>query len=499
MREVFIDKVSMTKFGRFETEIRDLIITAGKGCLKESEKKIDCLLIGSMNPEEFNDNSNLSTLVADYLDIQGIPSFRIETASSSGAAIFNMGCNLVASGAYNNVLLVAAEKMSGLETQRVTKILAKVIEENERKSGASMPSLAAMVTMAYKLKHRINKELLNELMKSIAIKNHFNGSLNPLVHFQKEISEEDYQKSKIISNPLNMYDCSPISDGATALILTSENSDIRVTGCGQATDTVSLKNRQSLSHFAATRLAAKKAYSMSTLSPKDIDFAEVHDAFTSFEAINAEDLGFFNEGESYMSILKGATRIDGSLPINASGGLKSRGHPVGATGLAQIIDCVFQMRNLVSEDRQVGKNNTALCHSIGGMGNNIFVNILEKTSTRGSSNLLDISVNHEKIDKISDSSELIEEKEELEGRLASYTTLYVTPEGFDSPLTLGIIDTIKYKRIFARAMFEGEFEIGGKITIFKENNIVYFRKTSYLDRIRFFARRNVKNIIDLFE
>ena len=160
MREVFIDKVSMTKFGRFESEIRDLIINAGRGCLKESEKKIDCLLIGSMNPEEFNDNSNLSTLVADYLDIQGIPSFRIETASSSGAAIFNMGCNLVASGVYNNVLLVAAEKMSGLETQRVTKILAKVIEENERKSGASMPSLAAMVTMAYKLKHRINKELL---------------------------------------------------------------------------------------------------------------------------------------------------------------------------------------------------------------------------------------------------------------------------------------------------------------------------------------------------
>ena len=154
--------------------------------------------------------------------------------------------------------------MSGLETQKVTKILAKVIEEEERQSGASMPSLAAMVTMAYKLKYKINKELLNELLKTIAIKNHYNGSLNPLAHFQKEISEDDYNNSKVISNPLKMYDCSPISDGAAALILSSEKTDIRVSGTGQATDTVSLKNRVFLSHFAATKLAAKKAYTSSS-------------------------------------------------------------------------------------------------------------------------------------------------------------------------------------------------------------------------------------------
>ena len=336
-------------------------------------------------------------------------------------------------------------------------------------------------------------------MRTIAIKNHHNGSLNPLAHFQKEISEKDYNNSKIISNPLKMYDCSPISDGATALILTSKKTDVRVSGSGQATDTVSLKNRISLSNFAATRLAAKKAYTASSLTPKDINFAEVHDAFTSFEAINTEDLGFFNEGESYLHILRGETSITGSLPINPSGGLKSRGHPVGATGLAQIIDCVYQMRNLVSHSRQVPNNQIALCHSIGGMGNNIFVNILEKASNKRSKQLLTSKINHELIPKINDSSEMINENEELEGRLASYTTLYVTPEGFDSPLTLGIIDTMKYKRIFARALFEGEFEIGGRITIFRENNIVYFRKTSYVDQIKFFARRNIKNILDFFE
>ena len=460
MREVFIENVSMTKFGRFDSSLRDLTTSAGAKCLEKTNMKIDCLLVGSMNPEEFSSNSNISSLVADYLNLQGIPSMRIETASSSGAAIFSLGCNLIASGVYNNVLLVAAEKMSGLETQKVTKILAKVIEEEERQSGASMPSLAAMVTMAYKLKYKINKELLNELLKTIAIKNHYNGSLNPLAHFQKEISEDDYNNSKVISNPLKMYDCSPISDGAAALILSSEKTDIRVSGTGQATDTVS---------------------------------------FTSFEAINCEDLGFFDEGESCLHILKDETKLNGRLPINASGGLKSRGHPVGATGLAQIIDCIYQMRNEVSSNRQVDKNNIALCHSIGGMGNNIFVNILEKVPSIKKRSLGLTEVIHEIIPKVPDSSELINEDEELEGKLASYTTLYVTPEGFDSPLTLGIIDTVKHKRVFARALFEGDFEIGRRITIFKENNIVYFRKTSYVDQIKFFARRNVKNILDLFE
>jgi acetyl-CoA acetyltransferase len=499
MREVYIESAFMTRFGRFDSSLRDLTTEAGAECIASSKKMPDCLLIGSMNPEEFSSNSNISSLIADYLDIQGIPSLRIETASSSGAAVFSLGCNLIASGVYKNILLIAGEKMSGLETQKVTKILAKVIEENERRSGASMPSLAAMVTMAYKLKYKMNKELLNELLKTIAIKNHYNGSLNPLAHFQKEISEEDYINSKVISNPLKMYDCSPISDGAVALMLSCEKTDIRVSGLGHATDTVSLKNRLSLSHFAATKLAAKKAYKSSSLLPEDIDFAEVHDAFTSFEAINTEDLGFFDEGKSYLHILKDETKINGSLPINPSGGLKSRGHPVGATGLAQIVDCVYQMRNKVSDKRKVEKDNIALCHSIGGMGNNIFVNILEKVSSKNKTISDYAEISHTIVQKIPDSSELINEGEELEGKLASYTTLYVTPEGFDSPLTLGIIDTIKHKRIFARALFEGEFEIGGKITVFKENQTVYFRKTSYVDQIKFFARRNIKGLLDLFE
>ena len=325
------------------------------------------------------------------------------------------------------------------------------------------------------------------------IRREANDELKKLLK-NKEISEDDYNNSKVISNPLKMYDCSPISDGAVGLMLSCEKTDIRVSGLGHATDTVSLKNRVSLSHFAATKLAAKKAYKSSSLSPKDIDFAEVHDAFTSFEAINTEDLGFFDQGKSYIHILNDETKLKGNLPINPSGGLKSRGHPVGATGLAQIVDCVKQMRNKVSDSRQVEKNNIALCHSIGGMGNNIFVNILEKVAYRNTTIPNYNQIDHAIIQKIPDSAQLINEGEELEGKLASYTTLYVTPEGFDSPLTLGIIDTLKHKRIFARALFEGEFE-----TVFKENETVYFRKTSYIDQIKFFVRRNIKGLLDLFE
>ena len=498
MKNVFVDQVFITKFGKLDKNLNEILIESGKQCLIDSNKKIDMLLVGSMNPEEFSDNSNISTLVADGLNIQGIPSLRIETASSSGAAIFSLGFNLIASGAYENILLIAGEKMTGLETKKVTKVLAKVIEENERKYGASMPSLAAMVTMAYKLKNNIPKELLEESMCKIAMKNHYNGSLNPLAHFKKAISAEEYLNSRMIAHPLRIYDCSPISDGGAAILLTSAKSDIQVIGSGQATDTVSLKNRVILNRFEATRLAAKKAYKMSGLTPKEICFAEVHDAFTSFEAINCEDLGFFDEGKSFINIINDETTLKGKIPINYSGGLKSRGHPVGASGLAQIADCVLQMRNQISKDRLIENNSTALCHSIGGMGNNIFVNILRKSAVH--KNLPEApEIKHTRISKISNSTELIADNEEIDGNLASYTTLYVTPEGFEPPLTLGIINSIKYKRIFARAIIESDFKIGQSVTVFKENGIIYFRKANPFDKVKSFIKRKIKTILNIFD
>ena len=498
MKSVFVEQVYITEFGKLDKNLNEILIESGKHCLSSSNKKVDMLLVGSMNPEEFSDNSNISTLVADGLNIQGIPSLRIETASSSGAAIFSLGFNLIASGAYENILLIAGEKMTGLDTKKVTKVLAKVIEENERKYGASMPSLAAMVTMAYKLKNNIPKELLEESMCKIAMKNHHNGSMNPLAHFRKSISAEEYLKSRMIAHPLRIYDCSPISDGGVAVLLTSTKSDIQIIGSGQATDTVSLKNRVILNRFEATRLAAKKAYKMSGLSPKEICFAEVHDAFTSFEAINCEDLGFFEEGKSFINIINDETSLKGKIPINYSGGLKSRGHPVGATGLAQIADCVLQMRNQVSEERLVENSSTALCHSIGGMGNNIFVNILRKSALH--KNLTEIpEIKHTRISKISNSTELINNNEEIDGNLASYTTLYVTPEGFEPPLTLGIINSIKYKRIFARAIIESDFKIGQSVTVFKENGIIYFRKATPLDKAKSFIKRKIQTILSIFD
>ena len=178
----------------------------------------------------------------------------------------------------------------------------------------------------------------------MAVKNHYNGSLNPYAQFRKEITREDYFKSQMVSYPLRLYDCAPITDGASAVVLTSEPTGIKVSGIGHATDTSAMRHRASLTSFNSTKEAALKAYTMAQRNPSDIQFAEVHDAFTLFEIIGTEDLGFFPPGEGWKALDEGKTQLRGSLPINPSGGLKSRGHPVGASGLAQMVEIVWQLR-----------------------------------------------------------------------------------------------------------------------------------------------------------
>jgi acetyl-CoA C-acetyltransferase len=276
------------------------------------------------------------------------------------------------SGHYENVLVIGAEKMTHLPTKESTKILAKVIDPKERMYGASMPALAAMVTRLYMEKFDLSQEELAQ----VAVKNHKNGTMNPYAHFQEEIAAEDVLTSRMIADPLRLYDCSPMSDGACALILTPARGDVRVTGLGQGTDTISLSDRKKLTSFKSTKIAASKAYKMADIFPQDIDCAELHDAFTSFEIISSEDLGFFGEGEGGNALSQGITSLNGDLPINPSGGLKARGHPVGASGLAQIIEIFWQLTKNAGK-RQVDKARVGLTQSTGGLGNNNFVTILE--------------------------------------------------------------------------------------------------------------------------
>lgn len=363
----------MTKFGRSEASLSELVYEAATKAIDDADTPdIEAIFIGCMNPEEFTADGNLSTLIADKLGLTPIPSTRIETASSAGAAAFNQACFAVMSDCFENVLVIGAEKMSHIPTKLSTKILAKVIDPGERRYGATMPALAALVTRLYM--HRYN--LSSEELAQVAVKNHHNGALNPFAHFQKEIEVEDVLGSRMVSDPLRLYDCSPMSDGACALILTSGKGEVKVSGLGQGTDTLSLQHRESLTSFKSTRIAASKAYKMAHMSPNDIDVAEVHDAFTSFEIISTEDLGFFKEGEGKKGLIDGKTVLSGDLPVNPSGGLKARGHPIGASGLAQVIEIYWQLTNN-SGKRQRDRAKVGLTQSTGGLGNNNLVTILE--------------------------------------------------------------------------------------------------------------------------
>jgi acetyl-CoA acetyltransferase len=270
------------------------------------------------------------------------------------------------------VLVLAGEKMTHVSTPHATSILAEVIDPVERSYGCTMTALAAMVTRRYM--HEFG--MTTDDLALVSVKNHNNGALNPYAHFQKSVSLETIRGSKVVASPLRLFDCSPISDGAAALILSSKPSWVKVSGIGHGTEHVAVQNRESLTSFSATRRAAKQAYEMANKNPDDIDVAEVHDAFTSFELIDTEDLGFFKPGEGYKALLDGITQLDGALPLNPSGGLKARGHPVGVSGLAQVVEIVWQLRGEAG-DRQVKNPSIGLTQSIGGFASNNLVNILE--------------------------------------------------------------------------------------------------------------------------
>lgn len=371
MAKVYISDVGMTKFGRRKESLQTLMYEAYAHAATAQQPEFDAIFVGCMNPDEFVGDSNFATLIVDHLGLYQTPSVRIDNAPASGSAALEQAFFSVASGHYEKVLVLAGEKMSGLLTSIATRILSKLIDKYERNTGATMPALAALVTRRYMHDYGLSREEL----ALAAVKNHHNGTLNPYAQFQKEITVEDVLKSKMIADPLRLYDCASISDGACAVILTSSKTDVKVTGIGHATDFLSLQYRDSLTSFNATKVAAKRAYERAHRQPKDIDVAEVHDAFTILEIVNPEDLGFFKPGEGVAALINGKTGLSGELPINPSGGLKARGHPVGATGLAQICEIVWQLRGEAGK-RQVSAN-IGLCHNIGGFVNNNIVTILE--------------------------------------------------------------------------------------------------------------------------
>src|SRR4030042_4532348 len=381
--DVYISGVGMTKFGRSKDSLAIMMAEAAGLALKEAQlEKVEAIYLGVMNVEEFVGDSNFAALLADTLGLTGIPSTRVETASSTGAGAFEAAFYAVASGHMKNVLVLAGEKMTHLPTAKTTRMLSEVIDRSERRYGATIPALAAMIAQKYAREFNLSPMKLEDILAQVAIKNHSNGSFNPYAQFRKIITTEDYLKSQMVAFPLRLYDCAPITDGASAIILTSEPTPIKVSGIGHATGTAAVRHRTSFTSFNSTKEAALKAYTMAQLNPSEIQFAEVHDAFTPFEIIGTEDLGFFSAGGGWKALEEGTTLLRGRLPINPSGGLKARGHPVGASGLAQLVEIIWQLRGEAGEKRQLEKVEVGLAQSIGGLGNNNIVTILERSDRK---------------------------------------------------------------------------------------------------------------------
>ncbi len=380
---VSIISAGMSKFGKREGLLtRELFSEAAfeafSRCPKLDPKKdIKAMFIGHMG-EAYEHQGHTGSTIADWAGLSGIPATRTEAACASSGAALRSGIYAVLSGLTDVVVVGGVEKMTHRTTSEVTEYLAMASDYPfEQFHGITFPGLFALMATA----HMHDYGTTEEHMSLVAVKNHYHGSLNPKAHLQKEITLQMAMTSRYVAWPLKLYDCSLITDGASCIILTKPeladqytDQPVHIVGSAQASDTIGLYERKSLTSLNATKLAAKTAYDMAQLKPDDIDLAEVHDCFTFAELMAYEDLGFCKIGESGKLIESGQTRLGGRIPVNTSGGLKAKGHPVGATGTAQVYEMYLQLTGQAGK-RQVKDAKIGLTHNIGGSGATSVVHI----------------------------------------------------------------------------------------------------------------------------
>jgi len=374
--DAFIAGAGMTRFGRRAEPLETLVREAATAALKEAGvTQVDHVYFGLQNPEEFTGNANTCAHLLSALGLVPTPATRVESAPSTGSSALLAAVNAVRSGYADTVLVVGAEKMTSLSTAETSRVLAKMMDPRERRYGLSMPALAALSTRTYMQATGLTREAL----ALAPVKAHAHGQRNPYAQFQKAITVEEVLASAPVADPLRVYDCAPVSDGAAALVLTSRRGPVRVAGVGQASDTYALLDRpdpEAFLRFRNTTWAAEKAFARSGLTQAQVDVVEMHDAFSWLEFMNLEDLGFFKRGEALRALRAGETSLGGRLPVNVSGGLKARGHPVGATGAAMVAELFWQLSGRAGP-RQVDGARVGLAHNIGGYGNNTVVTLLE--------------------------------------------------------------------------------------------------------------------------
>jgi len=375
--------IGKTPFGSFpDRDLRSLAVEAGAKCLADAHLKpdrVEAFYLGNFAGPSFVGQNHLAPYVAGGLGIEGVACTRFEAAcASSGSAFFHAVAS-VAAGLYDLVLVCGVEKMTSQPTPVVSEILAAAGDTGgEVRVGATFPALFAMIARRHMHQYGTTREQL----AAVAVKNHSNGAKNPLAHMRKVIAMEQALAGKPVAEPLTVYDCSLISDGAAAVLIApleraSEFTDkpAKVLAIAQTSDVVALDHKADITTFRAVRRAGEMAYKMAGLSPSEIEFAELHDCFTIAEIMATEDLGWVRKGEGGPYALEGRTCLHGERPVNASGGLKAKGHPVGATGVGQICDVVMQIRGEAGE-LQVARHEVGLAENLGGSGATAVVAIL---------------------------------------------------------------------------------------------------------------------------
>lgn len=381
MRKVAVVGIGQTKFGEhWEKSLRQLSTEAGAKALddaKLSGSDIEALYIGNMSAGRFIGQEHLGALAADQAGLNPIPATRVEAACASGALAFRNAVFAIQSGQHDIVMAAGAEKMTDIKgTDAIAALMGAGDQEWESAIGLTFAGLYALMARAHMHRYGTTREQL----ALVSVNNHKNGVLNPLAQFPFEITVEKVLNSSMIADPLTLLDCSPITDGAAAVILASEDvarkleKPVWLLGSGQASDTLALHDRKSLTEMNATKVAAKKAYEQAGLAPDKIDIAEVHDCFSINEILAIEDLGFVEKGKGGKFVEEGKISRDGEKPVNTTGGLKSIGHPVGATGIRQIADIVKQLRGDAGQ-LQVNGAKTGLALNVGGSGATAVVNI----------------------------------------------------------------------------------------------------------------------------
>ena len=387
MRDVAIIGIGLTKFGeRWEHGMRELMAEAGVKAITDANigsKDVEIVYGSTMASGRFVGQEHMAALLADQLGFKNIPAVRIENACASGGSALRQGYMAVASGMHNIVVVGGVEKMTDVTTSEATTALGGAGDQEwELSQGITFPGLYALMAK----RHMHEYGTTEEQLASVAVKNHENAAKNEYAQFRKPISIQDVLKSKVVAEPLKVFDCSPISDGAAVVVLAPleiakkyNDTPIKIAASAQASDTLGLSERESLTELKATKIAAANAYKNAGVKPSDINVVEVHDCFTIAEILAIEDLGFYEKGKAAKAIFDGETKLNSKLSVNTSGGLKGCGHPVGATGIKQAVEITMQLRGEAKE-RQVNGAEIGMTHNVGGSGATAVVHIMKRAN-----------------------------------------------------------------------------------------------------------------------